>query len=185
MAKNSKNFLQKSKTVAFNHFLMPVITYHFRKIRWHISQNKSESIQFNKFLSDLQSFFVSIVPLPLHKVCENTGFRRTVFSRIRIKLQILSLYGRIRVSKNPYSRIFYAVCPTALNHISFNNQCFVTLFQGSLCMMSSTEWKVETKQNLKPGQCIQLDAFLLLGGLEVRCEQPIHYQVNSEKRHFN
>ena len=40
----------------------------------------------------------------LHKICKNTGF--PVFSRIKT---ILSLFGRIWVSENPYSRIFYAV----------------------------------------------------------------------------
>ena len=37
------------------------------------------------------------------------GFLLTRISRIRTKSKILSLYGRIRVSENPYSRIFYAV----------------------------------------------------------------------------
>ena len=46
---------------------------------------------------------------PLHKICENTGFQWHIFSRISTKSTILSLYGRIRVSENPYSRIFYAV----------------------------------------------------------------------------
>ena len=45
----------------------------------------------------------------LHKICENTYFHWPVFSRIRPKSQISSLYGRIRVSENPYSRIFYVV----------------------------------------------------------------------------
>ena len=35
--------------------------------------------------------------------------QRPVFSRIRTKSTILSLYGRIRVTENSYSRIFYAV----------------------------------------------------------------------------
>ena len=46
---------------------------------------------------------------PLHKICENTGFQWHIFSRIGTKSTILSLHGRIRVSENPYSRIFYAV----------------------------------------------------------------------------
>ena len=48
--------------------------------------------------------------LSLHKICENTGFHRHVFSRKRTESTILSLYGRIRISENPCSRIFYAVC---------------------------------------------------------------------------
>ena len=46
---------------------------------------------------------------PLHKICENTGFQWHIFSCISTKSTILSLYGRIRVSENPYSRIFCAV----------------------------------------------------------------------------
>ena len=42
--------------------------------------------------------------LTLHKICENTGFYWSVFSRIKKISTILSLYGRIRVSENPYSR---------------------------------------------------------------------------------
>ena len=45
----------------------------------------------------------------LHKIGENADFHWPVFSRIRIKSMILSLYGRIRVCENLYSRIFYAV----------------------------------------------------------------------------
>ena len=37
------------------------------------------------------------------------GFHRPVFSRIRTKSAILSLYGRIQVNENPYYRIFSAV----------------------------------------------------------------------------
>ena len=45
----------------------------------------------------------------LHKICENTGFQWPVFSRIRTKSVILSLYGRIQVAENLYFCIFYAV----------------------------------------------------------------------------
>ena len=45
----------------------------------------------------------------LHKIRENTGFHPPAFSRIRTKSMILSLYGKITVSENPYSPIFYAV----------------------------------------------------------------------------
>ena len=47
--------------------------------------------------------------LSLYKVCENTGFRWPVFSRIKTKSTILSLHRRIRVRENPHFRIFYAV----------------------------------------------------------------------------
>ena len=44
----------------------------------------------------------------LHKTCENTGFHWPLFSRIRKKSAILSLYRRIRVSENPWS--WYILC---------------------------------------------------------------------------
>ena len=51
-----------------------------------------------------------IYPTTLHKISENTGFQWPVFSRIRTESStILSLYGRIRVSENPYSCIFCTV----------------------------------------------------------------------------
>ena len=49
--------------------------------------------------------------IPLHKICENTGFHWPVFSHIRSESLILSLYERIRVSENMYFRIYYAVIP--------------------------------------------------------------------------
>ena len=45
----------------------------------------------------------------LHKIHENTGFHWPIFSCIRRKSSIFFLYGRIRVSENLYSGIFYAV----------------------------------------------------------------------------
>ena len=50
----------------------------------------------------------------LHKICENTGFHWSVFSGIRTESVILSLYGRMRTSKNLYIRIFYAVFKVVL-----------------------------------------------------------------------
>ena len=47
--------------------------------------------------------------LSLHKIYENTGFHWPGFSRIRKESTILSLNGRMRVSENPCSHIFYAV----------------------------------------------------------------------------
>ena len=46
---------------------------------------------------------------PLRKTCQNTGFCWPVFSHVRTEFTILSLYGRMRVSENLYSRIIYAV----------------------------------------------------------------------------
>ena len=48
--------------------------------------------------------------MSLHKICENTDFRSSVFSRIKTESTILSLYWEIWVNENPYSRIYYAVC---------------------------------------------------------------------------
>ena len=47
--------------------------------------------------------------VPGQIICGNTGFQWRVFSHIKKEFTILSLYGRIRVSKNPYCRIIYAV----------------------------------------------------------------------------
>ena len=45
----------------------------------------------------------------VHQICENMDFHWPVFSRIKTESAILSIYGRIQVSENPYSRIFYPV----------------------------------------------------------------------------
>ena len=50
-----------------------------------------------KILNAQLQFLCSVKLLSLHEICENTGFQRP-------------LYGRIRVTENPYSCIFYAVC---------------------------------------------------------------------------
>ena len=44
-----------------------------------------------------------------HKICENAGFHWPVLFRTRKESTILSLNGRMQVSKNPCSHIFYAV----------------------------------------------------------------------------
>ena len=54
-------------------------------------------------------FLWNIWKKALHKTCENTGFHWPIFSRIRKKSSILSLYGGTQVSENPHSRMFYAV----------------------------------------------------------------------------
>ena len=54
---------------------------------------------FGALLTDLSK-------VSLHRICENPGFYGRVFSRIRTESTILPLYGRIRVSETPYSRIF-------------------------------------------------------------------------------
>ena len=48
----------------------------------------------------------SMTRVARHEICKNTGFHWPVLSRIRTEATILSIYGRIRVSENPYSRIF-------------------------------------------------------------------------------
>ena len=52
-------------------------------------------------------------------------FSLTVFSHIRTNSTILSLYGRIRVSKKPYSCIFYAVFPPRNCSYSFCPQFYL------------------------------------------------------------
>ena len=75
----------------------------------------------------------------LHKICENTGFQWPVFSRIRTKSAMFSLYGRIRATENPYSSIFYAVLSSAYLNLFF---CLLILLFYPLiisyCTVNST-----------------------------------------------
>ena len=63
----------------------------------------------------------------LHKLCKNTGLHWPVFSRTRTESMILSLYGKIRVSKNQYSRISYAMIMNWVNNVCWkcNNKLFL------------------------------------------------------------
>ena len=45
----------------------------------------------------------------LRKICQNTSFLWPIYSHIRTKPKILSLYENIRFRENPYSGIIYAV----------------------------------------------------------------------------
>ena len=65
----------------------------------------------------MTSRFMQIFSLKtrLDKLCENIVFHLPIFPRIRAESVIMSLYGRIRVSENLYSRVFHAV------HITNNN----------------------------------------------------------------
>ena len=46
---------------------------------------------------------------PPHKIWQNTGFPKPLFSHIRTKPKILYLYGRICVKENPLFGIYYTV----------------------------------------------------------------------------
>ena len=97
------NFVQKCKIVCLKCTLVPRL---IRKcwIRW----------------SCLLFLFWIRITFSLHKVWENTGFPWPIFSCKRTEYTILFLQGRLRVSENPYYRIFYAVflskfCPKTYN----------------------------------------------------------------------
>ena len=67
----------------------------------------------NRLILDICCYFSSnfwnhSVSTTLRKICQNTGSFWPECSRIRTKSKILSLYGNIQVSENPYSDIFYA-----------------------------------------------------------------------------
>ena len=84
---NSNLFGQKSVFTLSCKFLQTLI---------HTEKTRKPIINVNMVFHRCSVFFYR---KPLHKTCENTGFHRT----------ILFLYGRIRISENPYFLIFYAV----------------------------------------------------------------------------
>ena len=69
------------------------------------------SVSFNQENFNCQLTFSHQVTTTLRKIYDKTGFYCPEFSStsIRTESTILNLYGRIRVSENPYSCIFYAV----------------------------------------------------------------------------
>ena len=58
---------------------------------------------------------IFLLKISLDKLCENTSFHVPAFSRMRAESAIMSLYGRIRVSEDPYTRVFHAVHTTNNN----------------------------------------------------------------------
>ena len=77
--------------------------------------------------------------LALHKICENKGFHRLLFSSIR------TIYRRIRVSENLYSRIFYAMQKSnkrlflAKTNIC-KSQVYITLIRKLICSEKPIPW---------------------------------------------
>ena len=70
-------------------------------------------------MSKQNNFF--LLSFTLRKICKNTCFRLRAFSRIGTGYAILSLSGKIRVSENPYSRIFCVL----LNQVALSSECSV------------------------------------------------------------
>ena len=66
-------------------------------------------IQARETLVSILQKITLLKEIALHKIYKYTDFYCPVFSRIRIESTILSFIGRIRVSENPYTRIFCAV----------------------------------------------------------------------------
>ena len=76
--------------------------------------------------------------LPLHKIWENTGFHRSVFSRMCTESTILPWYARIPVSEKRHSRIFCPVFATTKEtrtekKIDTIRKDAIFLKQNSLC----------------------------------------------------
>ena len=67
----------------------------------------------------------------LRKICQNTGFLWPAFSCMRTELKLLSLYGKMRVSENPHSGIFYAVMISVIcKRLPVNISNLLKMFTG-------------------------------------------------------
>ena len=99
--KKWKNFALKRMIV--NSF-QPSVAFNIEtsQIKWMVSIWNIVKIVKMK----ISFFFTQCI---LRKFCKNTSFHWPIFFRIKTESTILSLYGRIRVSENPYSPIFYTV----------------------------------------------------------------------------
>ena len=81
--------------------------------------------------------------IALHKIYHNAGFQWPVFFRIRTESYIISLYGRIQVSENPYSRILYEVLYTKFIITPELNMAMIWIFYRKLNMV--TIWQHQKK----------------------------------------
>ena len=81
--------------------------------------------------------------IALHKIYHNAGFQWPVFFRIRTESYILSLYGRIQVIENPYSRILYEVLYTTFIITPELNVAMIWIFDRKLNMV--TIWQHQKK----------------------------------------
>ena len=80
----------------------------------------------------------------LHKLFENKGFHWPVFSRIRTKSLILSLYRRIQVIDSPCSRIFYTVYVKFVQYNRFHCWFLVWIMTDQCCnpLKNMSFWEV-------------------------------------------
>ena len=79
------------------------------KIKYSYAKAINLKFRLQRWMTNFNYLMDHILYQILDKAYKDTVFHWPVFSRIRKKCAILSLYGSKRVSKNPSSKIFYAV----------------------------------------------------------------------------
>ena len=72
------------------------------------------------------------------EMCKNWGFCWSVFSCIRTYSWILSLYGKIQVSENPYFCLYYAVLCNRSVHV-FSQKCIQNPMKHLSCYCTKNE----------------------------------------------
>ena len=72
------------------------------------------------------------------EMCKNWGFCWSVFSCIRTYSWILSLYGKIQVSENPYFCLYYAVLCNRSVHV-FLQKCIQNPMKHLSCYCTKNE----------------------------------------------
>ena len=92
-------------------------------------------------LKCLKKFYEGLSPLSeasLCEICKNWGFCWSVFSCIRTYSWILSLYGKIQVSENPYFCLYYAVLCNRSVHV-FLQKCIQNPMKHLSCYCTKNE----------------------------------------------
>lgn len=108
----------------------------------------------------------------LRKICQETGFLRFIFYRIRKESSILSSYGKILVRENSSCGIFYAL----IFELIVINENFVVLLYIRTFML----WEIFFVVYLVQSQILQIVqltvANLVRLGISVCCQVSIKFQ---------
>ena len=108
----------------------------------------------------------------LRKICQETGFLRFIFYRIRKESSILSSYGKILVRENSSCGIFYAL----IFELTVINENFVVLLYIRTFML----WEIFFVVYLVQSQILQIVqltvANLVQLGISVCCQVSIKFQ---------
>ena len=95
-------------------------------------------------MPEYKFFLTRIIPYKYRKVqniWQNKGFLWPLYSCIRTKSKILSLYGNTRIRENLYYSIFYADFVLIRNYAGQRKPVFLAYFTQSIKKLEQSLWR--------------------------------------------